>query len=423
MKPRIAYDVSFCADFHSDQKHVTGIGRVIENVAESLQNSPEFQLLLTGCHGRDKQAALTQARSQNYWRDRWAPHPPFLNSVASRTGLGPFFADLLARVNRPNLPPLWRLPSKALNAFTRLDAKPLSLTGQIDLFHSTFRPLPEPHIFSGPTILTVHDLIPLSEPAGSYNRQMLETTLTLLDPTRSWALCISEHTRGELCAATSFPRDRTLIMPLAAESVFRPISDPKTRRDFLEKHQIPDAPYFLSVANPQPRKNIPFLIRCFQEFARTDTEHHLLLAGSRKLGWGHDAIDQQIQQAPDVSHRIHFTGPVSDEELATAYSHCTAFLFPSLQEGFGLPPLEAMQCGAPVICSNTTSLPEVTGDAAILLAPDDARGFVSAMRRITSDPQLRDELKERGTLRARNFSWQKTADIVADSYRRALNIS
>ncbi|MBN8710761.1 MAG: hypothetical protein BGO12_00765 [Verrucomicrobia bacterium 61-8] len=418
MKPRIAYDVSFCADLHSDRRHVTGIGRVIENVAEILRDSAEFDLCMIGCHGGDERPALTDARTHAYWKNRWAPRPPVMAGTVSRFGLRGLYAPSLAGVNRPDAPRSFA--SKLFNTLSRLDAAPRPLDGKIDLFHSPFRPLPEPGQFRGPMVLTMHDLFPLAEPAGSYNRRMLEQTLARVDPARTWVLTVSEYTRRELGRTLPIPEDRIAVMPLAAEALFRPAGDDAARKAFLHQHGIPDAPYFLSVANPQPRKNIPLLIRCFQEFARGENAHQLLLVGSRKLGWNHTEIDREIEKTPELRGRIHFTGAVSDEELAVAYSHCTAFLFPSLAEGFGLPPLEAMQCGAPVVSANTASLPEVTGDAAILIAPDDERGLVQAMQALVANRELRESLRAKGLARAALFSWEKTARIVADTYRRAL---
>lgn len=422
MKIRVAYDVSFCADLFAGRDNVTGVGRVIENVARHLASSTEVELLLTGCRGGDYQPALTSARARHYWEQRWPAGWPFLESVQSRTGLFPAYGASLVKANAvpdetASVPGRFR--RKALNGFTRWDARPARLDGQVDLFHSPFRALPARSEFSGPTILTVHDLIPLAEAPESHNRQILETTLRLLDPERSWALCVSEHTRRELCAAIGLPPERVIVSPLAAEDVFRPKNDPAEYRAFLQKFQLPDAPFFLSVSNPQPRKNIPFLIRCFQEFAADHPGHHLVLAGSRQLGWGHDAVDRQIEEAPAVRDRIHFLGAVTDEELAVAYGHCLAFVFPSLQEGFGLPPLEAMQCGAPVMASRTTSLPEVVGDAGLLLSPTDAPAFVAALRRVSGDAALRSQMAAASLRQAGKFSWTKTARIVEDTYRQA----
>lgn len=422
MKLRVAYDVSFCGDFHARGAHVTGVGRVIENIAKQIAKSSTSELSFTGCYGGDSRPVLTSANSWLYHKSKWKNGPAFLGATASKTGLFPLYAAKLTSSNacdEDELTSAQKLERKALNGFARWDSPQRSLNGHTDIFHSPFRPLPETSVFSGPALLTVHDLFPLEEPADSYNRAMLEKTLALLDPSRCWVMCVSEYTRKELLKISSFPEERTVVTPLAAEPFFRPIKDKELRAQFLSRFQLPDAPFFLSVSNPQPRKNIPFLIRCFQEFAASDARHHLVLAGSRKLGWGHDAVDRQIDEAPELRDRIHFLGAVSDLELAMAYSFCTAFVFPSLQEGFGLPPLEAMQCGAPVICSNATSLPEVTGEASISLVPDDSAGLVSALRRISSDDAMRRQLSAASLDRAGKFSWTKTAQIVEETYQHA----
>ncbi len=421
-KIRVAYDMSFCADLHAHENHVTGVGRVAENIAHHLAQSPRIELLMTGCHGGDFHPALTSARTRLYWKDRWEDRVPFLEAAQSRSGLFPSYASTLVAINAPLNGVTSRFRKfrrKGLNVFSRWDAGVTKLDDKADLFHSPFRALPEAGTFCGPAVLTVHDLIPLQEPPEAHNRKVLETTLALLDPQRCRVLCVSEYTRRELCATNGFPLEQTAVSPLAAETVFQPQTDPEKRRAFLRKFQIPDDPFFLSVSNPQPRKNIPFLIRCFQQFAANEPRHRLLLAGSRKLGWGHDAVDQQIEAVPAVKDRIHFLGAITDEELAVAYSHCAAFVFPSLQEGFGLPPLEAMQCGAPVICSNTTSLPEVTGEAALLLSPTDAEAYVGALQRLAADAALRQELSLKSLRRAENFSWSKTAQIVENTYLQA----
>lgn len=422
MKPRVAIDVSFCADLHVLGAHVTGVGRVIENIVRELAKSPDLEILLTGCHGHDPRPSLTSANTLLYHRAHWRNGPLLLDSTVSRSTAFERYAEYYARLNALDERTMARgtlLRRKVLNALVKWDTHPRALDHSIDLFHSPFRPLPSPEHFSGPGFLTVHDLFPLDEAPGSYNRSLLEKTLRSIDPKRCWVMCVSEYTRNELLKFVPLPFDRIVVTPLAAEPVFRPIHNKEVRAAFLAKFHLPDAPFFLSVSNPQPRKNIPFMVRCFQEFAAAGSRHQLLLAGSRKLGWGHDAVDHQIARVPGLENRIHFLGTLTDEELAVAYSLCTAFVFPSLQEGFGLPPLEAMQCGAPVICSNTTSLPEVTGDAAISLDPTDLTDMVGALRNVAEDEALRSRLSAASIARAGKFSWTKTAQIVEETYRQA----
>ena len=150
-----------------------------------------------------------------------------------------------------------------------------------------------------------------------------------------------------------------------------------------ERYGLADKPFLLSVSNPQPRKNIPLLIRSFYRVLRKlpSWGGNLVLVGNVKAGFGLNAIRDEIAKEPELSHRVIWAGGVSDEHLCYLYSSCQAFLFPSTLEGFGLPALEAMKCGAPVICSNTSSLPEVAGDAAIMIDPKDEVALANALVR------------------------------------------
>lgn len=439
-KIRIAYDVSCCAGYHGHREKTTGVGRVIESIAGRVADSGEFELWMTGCYGGDPRPAYTSAKARIYWEERWRDADKhgvsegcgasFLESTRSRTGLYPFYSRALAVANDWDdglISPPARVWRKSLNALARWDVKAGAradgANGGFDLFHSPFNPLPGKEVTgAAPLVLTVHDLLPLNDPGESVSKMMLQEKLKRLDPHRDWAICVSDFTRKELCAAIGLPEERTVVAPLAAEPVFRPIRSRDGLAKLLAERKIPSGPYFLSVANPQPRKNIPLLVRSFQQLASEPGGErvHLFLVGSQKLGWGQEAINEQIATVPAVRDRIFQLGAVSDEELALLYSHCTAFVFPSLSEGFGLPPLEAMQCGAPVICSNATSLPEVTGDAARSVPPEDGQALVEAMREIAVSPPLRAELSERSIRRAAQFSWDKTATIVMETYRKAI---
>ena len=146
------------------------------------------------------------------------------------------------------------------------------------------------------------------------------------------------------------------------------------------------------------------------------------MVGEAKAGWGVEVIQEEIDKEPEFAKRVIRAGAVSDEDLACLYSACEAFLFPSTSEGFGLPVLEAMQCGAPVICSNSSSLPEVAGNAAILVDPKDEVALAEAIVGILSNPARRHELVALSIRQASRFSWESSAEKVAQAYRMALNL-
>ncbi len=430
-KLRIAYDVSFAASYIGKQERITGVGRVIENIARGLAASDEVSLALTGCYGGDPRPALTRARARRYWKNGWPSlGVSFLDPLASRSGLTPRLGRLLLDANlRPDehlsLPgKLWR---KGLNAFSLWDAHVDFPVNDFDIFQSTFNPLPSDHLRNRrPQVLFVFDLVPLDEPGESTAKSTLKEILRSITPDSTWVVCVSEFTRSELARAIYIREDRTAVVPLAAEEMFRPEKDSARFAAVRQSYGLPDAPYFLSVGNPQPRKNIPHLIRCFQQLAREPGrgDIQLVVAGSRKLGWGNETIDSQLAAVPSVRSRIHFVGQVPDADLVTLYSHCHAFVFPSLVEGFALPPMESIRCGAPFIGSNATatSLTHIMGGDGLLVDPLDPRAFTDAMRATLDDPALRASLAASSLKRSSMYSWERTVSMLIDVYREAARL-
>ena len=205
----------------------------------------------------------------------------------------------------------------------------------------------------------------------------------------------------EAAAPEFSPRPRARLFPLAERLGFDP---------------DPARPYVLFVGTLEPRKNVPLLLEAFA-LLRRDLDAQLLVVGAR--GW----LDEPIYAAharSGVGEAARFVGSLGEEELALLYSHAGVFALPSLYEGFGLPVLEAMACGAPVVCSNAGPLPEVAGDAAILLEPDDPTAWAASMRNVLTNGRLADDLRQRGFERARAFDWQQTALATREVYREAL---
>jgi glycosyltransferase involved in cell wall biosynthesis len=210
------------------------------------------------------------------------------------------------------------------------------------------------------------------------------------------------------------------VTPLAAGEEFRPETEPARLEAVRQRYALPRAPFILSLCTLEPRKNLPHLIRAFAEMLRSDParETHLVLAGAK--GWDFDDLFREREALENCRHRIHCPGRIAEEDLAAVYSAAQLFVYPSLYEGFGLPALEAMQCGLPVIASDTSSLPEVVGDAGLLVSPTDQAALVAAMRSLLDSADLRRELRARGLARAREFSWARTMDLTLGAYRTAL---
>ncbi|MCA1644902.1 MAG: glycosyltransferase family 4 protein [Chloroflexi bacterium] len=205
----------------------------------------------------------------------------------------------------------------------------------------------------------------------------------------------------EAAAPGFWPRPRDGLVALAGRLGF----DPDPRR-----------PYVLFVGTLEPRKNLPLLVEAFAQMQRR-LDAQLVIVGAR--GW----LDEPIFAAharSGLGDAARFVGSVGEEDLAVLYSHAGVFVLPSLYEGFGLPVLEAMACGAPVVASNAGPLPEVAGDAAVLLKPEDPDAWALALRDVLSSPSLADDLRRRGFARARAFDWQRSALATREVYREAL---
>jgi len=269
----------------------------------------------------------------------------------------------------------------------------------------------------------IHDLIPVRFPelfADQGARKFLLKALASHDP-QLWFICNSKCTRDDFRNfAPQIDPQRVLAVPLAAGLDFRPCKDAVRIQSVLHKYNVPPTPFFLSVCTLEPRKNLSHTIRCFGRVMQEQKwkDVNLVLVGGK--GWLYKEIFEEVSRHPGLSDRIIFTGHVEDEDLAAFYSRALGFVYMSLYEGFGLPVLEALQCGTPVIASNVSSLPEVAGDAALLLDPKDADGLCQAMISFYRNSALREELRNKGLERAKLFSWERCARETIEGYRKAL---
>ena len=215
--------------------------------------------------------------------------------------------------------------------------------------------------------------------------------------------------------------ERVFVTPLAVSNNFYPVNDSDLIKKTLKHYKIDKSPYFLSLCTLEPRKNLDFLIKCFFKLIieNPTLDINLVLVGVS--GWKNKTIFIEVQNSPLLKSRVIFTGYVPDQDLSAIYSGAVAFIFPSLYEGFGLPVLEAMQCGTPVISSNSSSLPEVVGDAGILIDPKDEDHLCQAMLDVLTDSNLRESLRKKGLERAKQFSWKKCADQTVEIYKKIID--
>ncbi len=291
-----------------------------------------------------------------------------------------------------------------------------------DIFHSTFAPLPEftrrPLCF-----MTIYDIIPVLHPEYFWDdfERDFKRILSAIRVEQDWIVTISRSSRDDICAYLGMDPDRVFIAyPAASPTLYHARADDDTVRAVLARYGIPAPGYFLSLATLEYRKNLQTTIAAFRKLLAEPGHggHRLVLVGTR--GWKIERLLEEVMEDPGLRDRVIFTGYVADEDLAALYGGGLAFVYPSLYEGFGLPPLEAMQCGLPVITSNTSSLPEVVGDAGIMVEPTDVDALAGAMLRVCGDAGLRRDMREKGLARAARFSWSRCARETVAAYEAAM---
>lgn len=289
---------------------------------------------------------------------------------------------------------------------------------QVDLLHCPKSAIP--YFSPCPVVVTLHDLIPLKHPETEKFAARLYWRLQIPIAARrsNFIITDSEHARQEILSDFGCFPDNVKAIRLGFDPRMSSPRDSADGDGICRKYGLPPE-YLLYVGTIQPRKNLDTLIQAFYNLKCSGSFDQKLVIAGRK-GWLYEQLFIRIKEL-NLDSEIIFTGFVPDEELPFIYDRAKIFLYLSLFEGFGLPPLEAMACGVPVIASNTTSLPEVVGDAGITVSPTDINGVVSAMKRVLTDPLLAEKMSASGRRRAGLFSWDETARETLAVYRQVFS--
>ena len=401
--------------FHEQSR--TGIFRVAEELFKGLHTSSEIELSLANTENLPEMISYLK---------EYFPESKFnLVNKKSDNVRAKFESSIIS------IFPFKSFSQKAVReAFVRtrgylkpkFSFNPISFENY-DIYHSPFLPIPqELKGFSKPKkIITIHDLIPHLFPQyfGEWNKMIMHKILESIDE-HTTPICVSEATKNDLCEATGISPERVSVVHLAAsKEVFYQETDKSKIEKILKKYNIStESKHLLSVSTLEPRKNIERTIRAFLKLIQQEhiKDLNLVLVGTK--GWQFDSIFDEIKSNPALKERIITTGFVEDEDLAALYSSAIGFVYPSLYEGFGLPPLEAMQCGTPVISSTKSSIPEVVGDAGILIEPTDETAISAAMFEFYQNANLRKELSKKALLQASKFSWGRFTDQHINVYSR-----
>jgi glycosyltransferase involved in cell wall biosynthesis len=419
---KVIYDISVLGQGFYRETSRTGIFRAIESLGENLVAKGYITALSSG------------SILKNYFQcNAYLKTNPFLHNIEL---ISPQLNWLYCNLLRSN----FKLSHSAIsqsfiakvigktcglldNSLNIRDILNIEELTRFDIYHATFYPVPDEvhQIGNIRKIITIYDLIPVKYP--EYCQQgIVSLVKNILESIRKDTLiaCISQSSKDDLCDFMDIDPSRVFVTPLAASDNFYPCTDQYKIKSVKKNLGIPDNPYILSLATLEPRKNIATIIRSFYKLVQESKIDDLVLVLVGTKGWDFNEVFNEIESSI-IQDRVIVTGYVDDEDLAPLYSGATVFVYPSLYEGFGLPPLEAMQCGVPVITSNTSSLPEVVGDAGIMLNPLDIDSICESIENIYSSQDIYKQMSAASISQAKKFSWEKCAEQTIEVYRAALS--
>jgi glycosyltransferase involved in cell wall biosynthesis len=378
-------------DYTAALRQGGGIGRHIRSLVQALarlDRQNEYILFAAGRHGPGQTPEVSETSGVSKFL---AAHPNFrLKSVPLSDR---FFNIIWQRL---------RLPL-AVETFT----------GPLDIFHAPDFVLPPLRRARG--ILTVHDLsfmrVPqYAEPAlCAYLSRAVPRSVSRADH----VLAVSQSTRRDLLELLAAAPDKITVVPNGVGEDFRRVTDREQLAGVQQRYGLPPR-FILGLSTLEPRKNFAGLIRAFARLGAGGYGGDLVIAGGR--GWLYEPIFAEVERQK-LSGRVHFPGFVVNADLPALYTLADLFAFPSFYEGFGLPVLEALACGTPVICADNSSLPEVAGEAALMVGAEETEALAAGMRRLLADEELRQQLAQRGLAQARKFTWQEAARNLLAVYQ------
>jgi glycosyltransferase involved in cell wall biosynthesis len=297
-----------------------------------------------------------------------------------------------------------KLPKKLIDQLWNSPIPRKQILGSVDILHSTTFCAPRDHF--GKLVVTIYDISFLTLPECHIEANRQHCLQGTLDAIRyaDRIIAISNHGKEELIKMFNADPEKIAVTHLAAKDIFFPRA-PEEQERVLAKYHIP-RDFVFTVGSHEPRKNISTLIRAYVSLPKSVKEGHpLVIAGGK--GWLNSDLNALIKSLS--SDQIRHIGYVDEQDLPALYSAAAIFVYPSLYEGFGLPILEAMSCGAPLIASNTSSMPEIGGDAALYFDPPDTNQLKDRMLELIDSTDLKAELRLKGFANAQKFSWEKTA--------------
>ncbi|MCG2791721.1 MAG: glycosyltransferase family 4 protein [Actinomycetia bacterium] len=307
-------------------------------------------------------------------------------------------------------------PQKKLDLWNRLKFPPIEFLGfKADILHCPDYLIPP--TLNKNIVLTIHDLAFIRFPQFNFPWFIKKYTIEVKRNAKRAKKIIadSQSTKNDIVNFFNINPSKVSVVRLAADAFFRKLPSKEKGKGVLKKYNI-DKKYILSVGTIEPRKNFTTLIKAFNIAKKRNAGFGYKLVIAGRTGWKSEATYTEREASP-YKDDILFIGKVSDEDLLQIYNQAELFVYPSLFEGFGLPPLEAMSCGLPVMASDSSSLKEVVGDAGILVPSEDHREISRQILYVLKNEKLKEELKKKSLIQARKFNWTKTAEKTLDVYK------
>ncbi len=418
---RALFDASRLAQGLVDPRTRTGIYRYCDRIFEGLLRHRDVELRLCAPFALEATAKWFVERAPSGMPP--LPHAPWQHRLSPPVVKLQEYINATIKDRRSSMRLSRRLGALGIAALRkpqeRIDTETVKWT---NIYHSAWFPIPSQinrarHL---QPFLTVYDLVPIRMPELCL-RGVPELFSRILKSARERThfLTISHSTKDDLCEFLGIASERVTVTHLGADNKF-------FRGEQVHGEAVggiignPEGPYILSVATLEPRKNLPMLVRAFARLVREEKIEDLSLVLVGGKGWAYDALFREASVDASIERRIVFTGFVPDDGLVALYRGALAFCYVPFYEGFGLPPLEAMQCGVPVVTSNTSSLPEVVGDAGLMVDPHDEDALCASLLDLYRNQSLREELSRRSLARAELFSWGKCVGETVKAYATSL---
>lgn len=347
-------------------------------------------------------------------------------TLGQKTGFGFYVENLVAHLKKYNHKNFYKLYKPEYQSdfntpqrfkWDQFSFPNMAKQDRVDILHQPC--FSAPVFYSGKVVVTIHDLIAIkfNKDIPFYSRQFFGKWMPFSYRYADRIIAISEHTKKDIIDILKIPEEKITVIYEAADAACKYVSDKNIINKVKNKYGI-KGDYLIHIGTINPRKNLEFLIKVFSEVVKKHPSIKLVITG--KKGWYYEGLFKLVEKL-NLKKNVIFTGYIEDSEKPVLYSGAKIFLFPSLYEGFGLPILESMACKTPVISSNTSSLPELIGDAGIKISPHKKDEWVSAIDNLLSDEKIRKKFIDKSASQLEKFSWDKCAKETIKVYEDLYN--